>query len=440
MNTIRKDPPRTPTVHLVSLGCPKNQVDAETALGGFAAAGFRHTARPGRADVLVVNTCAFIAPAEQEAVDALLAAADLKRRGRVRVVLAAGCLVSRYGPRRLKHLIPELDGAYPPSAHAHLPELALTLLRRAAPSRLAGPRVLLSGPGSAYLKIAEGCSRRCAYCLIPRLRGPLRSRPLEGLLAEAADLARRGAGELVLVAQDLTEYGTDLHPARTLGALLDRLVRLPRVRWVRLMYANPDGVDEGLVRRLAAEPKLCRYLDLPVQHAAPAVLRRMGRPGSGEAFLRLIARLRRRVPDLTLRTTLLTGFPGEGPAEHAALLEFVRRARFDRLGVFAFSREAGTPAAKFAGQVPEGVRAERRRELLALQSGISRERLGRWVGRVVDCLVEEPSGPRHVLARTAADAPEVDGGIVLSGQARPGSFVRARVTGATDHDLSGVLR
>lgn len=440
MNTIRKGPRRAPSVHLVSLGCPKNQVDAETALGGFTAAGFRRAARPGGADVLVVNTCAFIAPAEQEAVDALLAAADLKRRGRVRVVLAAGCLVSRHGPRRLKALIPELDGAYPPAAHARLPELALGLLRRPAPPRTDASRVLLSGPGSAYLKIAEGCSRRCAYCLIPKLRGPLRSRPIAALVAEASDLARRGAGELVLVAQDLTEYGKDLRPARTLGVLVDRLVRIPRVRWVRLMYAHPDGVDEGLIRRLAAEPKLCRYLDLPVQHAAPAVLNRMGRPGSGEAFLRLIERLRRRVPDLTLRTTLLTGFPGEGPGEHAALLEFVRRARFDRLGVFAFSREAGTPAASFGAQVSEAVKAQRRRELLALQTGISRERLRRWVGRVVPCLVEELSGPRHVLARTAADAPEVDGGIVLTGTARPGEFVRARVTAATDHDLSGVLR
>jgi ribosomal protein S12 methylthiotransferase len=439
MQPIKKNiRPGGPTVHLVSLGCPKNQVDAENALGGFIARGFKVAAAPEAADVLVVNTCAFIRPAEEEAVEALMAAGELKRRGRVRVLLAAGCLVSRYGCEKLRRLIPELDGATVPAEFDRLPGMALARLAwRGTPEAAAAGRKLLSEPGTAYLKIAEGCSRRCAFCLIPTLRGPLRSRRPEELVAEAAGLARRGVGELVVVAQDTTAYGQDLPGRPSLPALLDRLVKIPALRWVRLMYAYPEGIGEGLIRRLAGERKLCRYLDVPVQHAARSVLRRMGRPGDGETFLRLNARLRRRVPDLTLRTTLLTGFPGETEAEHQTLLRFVAQAQFDRLGVFAFSRERGTRAAEMPGQVPAAVKTRRRKELLDLQAGISGRRLTRWVGRTVACLVEEPSGPRHVLGRTAADAPEVDGAIVLAGRAKPGTFVRARVTGSTEHDLTG---
>jgi ribosomal protein S12 methylthiotransferase len=437
---LRNKRRQVPTVHLVSLGCPKNQVDAENALGGFIARGFKTASEPEAADVLVVNTCAFIRPAEEEAVQALLAAAELKRQGRARVLLAAGCLVSRYGQKKLRRLIPELDGATAPAEFDRLPDLALDLLTwhdRRRPET--ATRVLLSEPGTAYLKIAEGCSRRCAFCLIPSLRGPLRSRPPDVLVAEAESLARRGVGELVVVAQDTTAYGQDLPGRPALPDLLDRLVRIPALRWVRVMYAYPEGVGEALIRRLAREPKLCRYLDLPVQHAARTVLRRMGRPGGGEDFLGLVARLRRRVPEVVLRTTLLTGFPGETESEHQALLRFTAEAQFDRLGVFAYSRERGTRAAEMPGQVPGTVKTHRRSQLLELQAGISRERLQRRVGRLVECLVEEPSGSRHVLGRTAGDAPEVDGAIVLTGQAPAGIFVRARVTGSTDHDLTGVI-
>jgi ribosomal protein S12 methylthiotransferase len=431
-------------VHLISLGCAKNQVDAERMLYAFGLDGFRAAPDPEDAEVVLVNTCAFIRPAEEEAVEALLGAAELKRRGRIQVLIAAGCLVARYGAEKLRALIPEVDAAFLPAEAARVAPAVRVLLGRARSPRAglsAAPsaRVLLSGAGSAFLRIAEGCSRRCAFCLIPALRGRLRSTPRAALLREAEALVRQGAGELIVVAQDITQYGRDLKPRTNLNALLDGLVKVRGLRWLRLMYAYPDGVDAGLIRRIASEKKICKYLDMPVQHSEKSVLRRMGRPGDGETYLRLLARLRRSIPEVVLRTTLLTGFPGETEAEHRGLKVFLRQARFDRLGVFAYSPEAGTRAAAWPGQVPARVKARRRRELMEEQTAISRANLQRWVGKTLECLVEEPSGARHVLARTRGDAPEVDGGIVLAGKARPGQFVRARVTGATDHDLTGEI-
>lgn len=425
-------------VYLASLGCSKNQVDSERILGGLAARAVEVVDTPEGADVVIVNTCAFIRPAEEEAVQALLEAAELKRRGKIRKLLAAGCLVSRHGKAKLAKLIPELDAAFLPQEADQLAAALVPSAQVHAPLD-ENRRWLLSGPGWAYLKIAEGCSRRCTYCLIPSLRGPLRSVPLEQAVHEAEALVGRGARELIVVAQDITQYGQDLKMHGALTRLLDRLVKIPRLHWLRLMYANPDGVGEGLIRRLAGERKLCKYLDMPIQHSEPRILRLMGRPGDGAGFLRLIQRLRRRVPGLVLRTTLLTGFPGETETEHRALLAFMKKARFDRLGVFTYSREAQTRAAVLKGQIPTAVKKRRGRELMEAQSVISRERLQLRVGQTAECLVEESSGPRHVIARTAGEAPEVDGNIVLQGRARPGDWVRARITGATEHDLRGEI-
>lgn len=430
---------RAPKVCLVTLGCPKNQVDSENAIAQLQARGYRVVTEPDEAEVLVLNTCAFIRPAEEEAVQALLEAAAWKRKQRGRRLLAVGCLVAKYGAGRLRKLIPEVDQALLPYAidswveavHRFSPAFghAEKTIRRALPS-----------PGTAYVKIAEGCSRACTFCIIPRLRGPLCSRPVDEIVAEARSLAAQGAKEIILVAQDLARYGQDLRTkGPRLPQLIDRLVKTPGLRWLRLMYVNPDGVDEALIRRLAAEPKLCKYLDLPVQHAHPRVLRAMGRPGNAELFLALVRRLRRRVPGIVLRTTLLTGFPGETEAEHRALLAFVADAEFDRVGVFTYSAEAGTRSAKLAPKVPAATRARRRRELMEIQAAISRRRLALRKGSVLPCLLEEPVGPRLWLGRTAFDAPEVDGGIVLTGAGRAGEIVRARVTGAGEHDLTGVI-
>ncbi len=444
---MSKTSPRAPTVCLVTLGCPKNQVDSENAVAALASRGYRVVAEPDQAQVLLLNTCAFIRPAEQEAVQALLEAAAWKRKQRGRKLLAVGCLVAKYGADKLRKLIPEVDQALPPFAIGRWVKSVQTLSPTAGRTQTNGEggrgsaaRRVPTSPGTAYVKIAEGCSRACTFCIIPRLRGPLCSRPVDEIVAEARSLAAQGAKEIILVAQDLARYGQDLRTkGPRLPQLIDRLVKTPGLRWLRLMYVNPDGVDEALIRRLAAEPKLCKYLDLPVQHAHPRVLRAMGRPGNAELFLALVRRLRRRVPGIVLRTTLLTGFPGETEAEHRALLAFVADAEFDRVGVFTYSAEAGTRSAKLAPKVPAATRARRRRELMETQAAISRRRLARRKGSVLPCLLEEPVGPRLWLGRTAFDAPEVDGGIVLTGAGRAGEIVRARVTGAGEHDLTGVI-
>lgn len=407
-------------------------------------------AEPDQAQVLLLNTCAFIRPAEEEAVQALLEAAAWKRKRRGRKLLAVGCLVAKYGAARLQKLVPEVDQALLPYAiESWVGEVGRLSLatgqtkekgdRRKGSVARRPVRRPLSGSGTAYVKIAEGCSRACTFCIIPRLRGPLCSRPVDEIVAEARSLAAQGAKEIILVAQDLARYGLDLAKRPLLPALIDRLVTVAGLQWLRLMYVNPDGVDEALIQRLAAEPKLCKYLDLPVQHAHPRILRAMGRPGNAELFLALVRKLRRRVPGIVLRTTLLTGFPGETEAEHRALLAFVTDAEFDRVGVFTYSAEAGTRSAKLAPKVPAATRDRRRRELMEAQAAISRRRLSQRVGSVVDCLLEEPVGPRLWLGRTAFDAPEVDGGIVLTGSGQAGKLVRARVTGAGEHDLTGVI-
>ncbi|MBN1594751.1 30S ribosomal protein S12 methylthiotransferase RimO [candidate division FCPU426 bacterium] len=424
---------------LVSLGCPKNQVDSEVALGILKMAGCKLQTDPKTADVLIINTCAFIRAAEEETIRAVLEAARWKDAGRMRFLLVAGCWVSKYGGQRLRNNIPQIDATAKPGDAREWIRCICRGLGIPAFEQEAG-RFLLSGPGSAYLKIAEGCSRRCTFCLIPTLRGPLQSRPPDDVFREAQALARAGVRELILVAQDSTRYGCDLYAGRpALAALLRRLAKVPEVEWIRVMYANPDGLDEELITLLAEEKKICPYLDMPLQHAHPAVLRAMGRTGGAKKFMALIARLRSRIPDLVLRTTILTGFPGETEAEHQTVLHFIRDAQFDRLGVFTFSREDGTRAARLPRQVHPQVKQRRYRELMAAQAEVSRRRLTRWVGTIQECLIEEPSGRRHVLGRTRGDAPEIDGAVVLQGNARPGAIVRARITGSTDHDLQGVV-
>lgn len=434
--------PSRPALYFVSLGCPKNQVDSERALHGLDHQGFRRVSEPHEAEVIVVNTCAFIQSAEKEAVQALLEAASMKRKGKARILIASGCLVAKHGEAKLKHLIPEIDAATLPADPAAVLAAVRSQLgpRRAlAPRSLTLGRSLLSSPGSAYLKIAEGCSRRCSFCLIPQLRGPMRSRPIMELMTEARMLAAQGVKELVVVAQDTSRYGQDLPGRPGLGQLLDQLVTLPQLTWIRVMYINPDGLTEALLDRFVAHPQLCRYLDLPVQHADPNLLKRMRRAGTAERTLRLIARIRDRLPGVAIRTSLISGFPGESEAAHETLMRFVQAAEFDRLGVFTYSREPGTEAAELGQQVPARTAERRRKALMDLQAVISRRRLAQRVGMTLTCLVEESSGVGHVIARTPQDAPEVDGAIVLTGTAKPGDLVQALVTGSTDHDLNGVI-
>ncbi len=433
-----------PRVCIINLGCPKNQVDAEEILGAFKHRGYRPVHDPENTDILIVNTCAFIRPAEEETLQVLVEAAVLKRQRRIKILIAASCLVSKYGEKKVRAAIPELDYAFPPGK---LECLVAAVEKSALGRRVVKPgfskerneRVLLSSPGTAYLKIAEGCSRKCTFCLIPALRGPLHSRPIDAIVGEAEALAAEGVRELILVAQDITSYGNDLGGRFGLTDLLDRLVKVPSVHWIRLMYVYPDGISAGLIQRLAGQSKLCKYLDMPLQHASRKILRRMGRSGNGDKFLKLIAHLRQQVPGIALRTTLITGFPGESRTEYQELVSFIKQARFDRLGVFPYWREKGTPAATMLGRISASLRKRRQHELMDLQAGISRQRLVSFVGSKMECLVEEPSGQKHIIARTFRDAPEVDGGIIVTGRARPGEIIQVRVTGSTDHDLTGVI-
>ncbi len=422
------------TVGLISLGCAKNRVDAEHLLGGLAAAGFALVDDLRGAEVVVVNTCGFLQEAVEESIDEILEAAQLKEEGACRVLVVAGCLPKRYP--ELAQELPEVDHFFTPEDLARIPE---ALGARPAPGGGEPRRVLTQSPHSAYLKIAEGCSNRCTYCTIPAIRGSFRSVPAEVLLAEARGLARQGAVELNLVAQDVTSYGADGGDPRALARLLGQLGEVPGVHWLRLLYAYPRAFPPGVVELLAAGGPLVPYLDVPIQHIAPRILKAMGRHGTPDEVRRVLFDLRERVPGLVLRTTAIVGFPGETDREFQELLDFVSELRFHHLGAFAYSAEAGTPAEKLRPRVPKRVVRERLEHLLALQAEVSEGRNQEFLGRELDVLVEGLDEEGEVTGRTFGQAPEVDGVTRLLGYAREpvtvGSFVRARVAGASAYDL-----
>jgi ribosomal protein S12 methylthiotransferase len=455
-------------IGLISLGCPKNLVDSEVMLGQLAAAGHDITPDERAAEAIIVNTCCFIEPAREESAQAVREALALKRRGRCRLVIIAGCWPQREGAR-LAERFPGVDALVGvsdfPRIAAILDELsppasrAEPVLRISAPWYLYGddtPRLLATAPWTAYVKIAEGCDHRCAFCVIPQLRGPLRSRPLGSVVAEAQNLAQRGVKEVNLVAQDTTAYGRDLYgdPATGSGSpraksrgeariceLLRRLAAVEGLRWLRLMYCFPTEVDDDLIGLLRDEPKLCEYIDLPIQHSEREVLRAMRRPGSGARYLELIGRLRAEVRGIAVRTSIVVGFPGETGEQFEALLEFLAAARFDRVGAFVYSREEGTPAARLARQVPPEQARERYRRVMELQQGISLHLNQAWVGAEIEVLVEAAADrPFAWRGRSRRDAPEIDGVVYLRGtDARPGEMVRARITGAREYDLEGEI-
>ena len=458
------------TIGVISLGCPKNLVDTEVMLGLLAAAGHRITSDQHAAEAIIVNTCCFIAPARDEAAQAVRDALKMKQGGTCRLVLIAGCWPQREGARlleqfpgvdalvgindvpRIAEIIAELGsrsectGGTICGDPADAVRSSRTVLRISPPEYLYGgetPRILATPPWTAYLKIAEGCDHRCAFCAIPRIRGRFRSRTVESLVAEARDLADRGVKELNLIAQDTTCYGRDLYGTPRICDLLRELGAVDRIRWLRLMYCYPTGVDDELIALLRDEPKLCKYLDLPLQHSQRAVLRAMRRPGSGAGYLDLIARLRQQVPGIALRTSILVGFPGETERDFEALLDFLTAAQFDRAGAFVYSREQGTPAATMPGQVPPDVAAERYRRVMALQQGISLQRNRVLIGAAVEVLIEAPAEPPFSwVGRTQRDAPEIDGLVYLRGgkNSKPGDFVRARITAAREYDLEATVK
>jgi ribosomal protein S12 methylthiotransferase len=441
-------------VYMRTLGCPKNRVDSEIMLGALAEAGFRLVQEPEGAEIIVVNTCGFIESAKAESISAIVELAEMKSEGRCKKLVVAGCLTQRYH-EELAAELPEVDHFVGTGAYQDIARI----VAGAQSSRIvvpdpdfvhaaSTPRVNSLPSHTAYLKVAEGCDNACAFCIIPRLRGPQRSRTVEDLVAEAEALAADGAVELSLVAQDLTAWGHDLPRRRRLHELLPELCRVEGIRWIRLHYAYPRDFPDALVDVMAREEKIVKYLDMPLQHSSDRLLRAMKR-GRDSRFLReLLGTLRRRVPGIALRTSLIVGLPGETEEDFQGLLEFVREQRFERLGVFDYSREEGTPAAEMAGQVPEPVKRERFEAVMEAQREIAAEHQRSMVGRRLTVLVEGASEEsEHLLqGRHAQQAPEIDGvtylnEIAIAGEPEatvyPGDLVTVEITDAGDYDLVG---
>ncbi len=425
------------TLGLISLGCAKNRVDAEHLLGGLAARGFQLVEDPARAEVVIVNTCGFLREAVEESIDEILEAARLKETGECRVLVVAGCLPARY--EDLAAELPEVDHFFTPEDLPRIPDLLAGDEPAAGISAAGMPRILTQLPHSAYLKIAEGCSNRCTYCTIPSIRGDFRSLPVVALAAEARALAEQGVVELNLVAQDVTSYGRDRGEPEALARLIDQLSEIPEVHWIRLLYGYPGPLPPGLLERLTAGGKLVPYLDLPIQHIHPRILRAMGRWTSAAEVEEALLALQEQVPGFVLRTTAIVGFPGETEAEFQSLVDFVERIRFHHLGAFLYSPEEGTPAERLRPRVAARIAQARLDRLLEVQAEVSAQRNREFLGRTLDVLVEGVDEAGEVVGRFYGQAPEVDGHTVLRGYAEEaveiGSFVQARVDTAWEYDL-----
>lgn len=437
-------------IMFVSLGCDKNLVDTEMMLGMLQQKGFTFTDDETEADVVVVNTCCFIGDAKEESINTLLEMAELRKSGSIRALLATGCLAQRYREEIQKE-IPEVDAILGTMAIEEIVEAVEQVLQgerhnhfrelNSAPASFRD-RVLTTGGHFAYLKIAEGCNKRCTYCIIPKVRGDYRSIPMEELTAQAEALAEKGVRELILVAQETTLYGVDLYGKKSLPELLHRLAAISGIYWIRILYCYPEEITEELIETIAAEPKVCHYLDIPIQHASDEVLRRMGRRTNQEELRQWIGRLRERIPDICLRTTLISGFPGETQEDFEELYRFVNEMEFDRLGVFPYSQEEDTKAAEMPDQVPEEVKCFRRDELMELQQAIAFEKAEQMIGRVLDVMVEGKVADEDVyVTRTYRDAPNVDGYLFLNTSANlmTGDFVKVLVTDSNEYDLIGEI-
>lgn len=430
----------------ISLGCDKNLADTELMLGILRKKGFDFTDDEEKADICIVNTCCFIGDAKEESINTLLEMAGLREEGKLKALIATGCLAQRF-QEEIQKEIPQVDALVGTAAIEEIGDVLEEVLsghgrnhyrELNAPPATCKDRILTTGGHYAYLKIAEGCDKRCTYCIIPKVRGDYRSIPMESLVAQAKKLAESGVKELILVAQETTLYGADLYGRKCLPQLLLKLAAIPDIRWIRLLYCYPEEITQELVRVMAREPKICHYLDIPIQHASDEILRRMGRRTNEEHLRRQIRMLREEIPDICLRTTLISGFPGETQEDFEELYRFVNEMEFDRLGVFAYSQEEDTVAAGLPDQIPEEVKEARREELMELQQAISFEKAETMIGRELDVMVEGKVADEDVyVTRTYRDAPEVDGYLFLhtDRELMSGDFVRARVTDFNEYDL-----
>ena len=449
MGTARK-------VHLVSLGCDKNLVDSEKMLGSLYDRGYVFTDDPLKADAIIVNTCCFIRDARDESIQTIIEMSDMKNAGRARALVITGCMAERYRSEILD-AVPETDAVIGTNSWQDLPDILEKCLGGERGNEsfrsidenfdTSGRRIVTTGGHYAYLKIAEGCNKRCTYCIIPSLRGRQRSVPMEQLVEEAQTLVDNGAKELILVAQETTVYGTDLYGRKMLPELLKRLNDIDGLEWIRVMYCYPEEITDELVAAVRDLPKVCHYLDIPIQHASDHILRRMGRATTRAEITERIARLRAEIPDIVLRTTMISGFPGETDADHKTLCEFVREMDFDRLGDFAYSKEEGTKAASFSHQVSKKLKEERRGEIMLIQQENAFRKASGRIGTELRVIIEgrmtdtDEEGNVYA-ARTYMDAPDVDGYIYINTGNREfmsGDMPMVRVTGANEYDLIGEL-
>ena len=432
-------------VGMVSLGCAKNMVNSEQMLWRLQQAGYDISGSVEDAEAIIINTCGFIESAKTEAIENILEYAQLKKTGNLKKLIVAGCLPERY-KEEIMNEMPEVDGLVGCGSFDEIADALDDAMKGVRGCRFGdidapvseSERIVTSGPGWAYLRIAEGCDNHCAYCVIPGLRGKYRSRPMERVLSEARGLAELGAKEIIVIAQDITRYGTDLYGERKLHELVKELCKIEGVKWVRLHYLYPDEMDERLIDVIASEEKVVKYLDIPIQHINDAILKRMNRRGTGGEIRALFKTLREKIPGLVLRTSIIAGLPGEGDAEFEELCEFLREAKIERAGVFPYSPEEGTAAAEMDDR-PDTETAEHRAELLVdIQSRVIDEFNEARVGRVEDVLAEGYDDEAECFfGRSFADSPDVDGKVFFSGDAIPGEFSRVLITGTVDGDLTG---
>ena len=434
----------------ISLGCDKNLVDTEVMLGMLASRGYEMTNDEQEADIIVINTCCFIHDAKEESIQNILEMAEYKKNGSAKALIVTGCMAERYRQEILDE-IPEVDEVLGTTAYDRILDAVDAALAgqhevmTADLDALPLPetkRLVTTGGHFAYLKIAEGCDKHCTYCIIPKIRGNFRSVPMERLLKEAQDLAEQGVKELILVAQETTLYGKDLYGEKSLPKLLRELCKISGIRWIRILYCYPEEITDELIQVMKEESKICHYLDLPIQHANDTILKRMGRRTSKQELINIVQKLRKEIPDICLRTTLITGFPGETQEQHEEVMEFIDTLEFDRLGAFTYSPEEDTPAATFEDQIDEEVKEDRQADIMELQQEIAFNKAEDMIGREVLVMIEGKVADENAyVGRTYRDAPNVDGLIFINTDVEliSGDFAKVKVTGALDYDLIGEL-
>ena len=433
-------------VGVVSLGCDKNRVDSEIMLGKIES-NYVLTNDPKEADILIVNTCGFIESAKQESIETILEIARLKETANLKLLIVTGCLAQRYSDE-LKEEIPEIDAIVGTGSYQNIDEIVAGLEKENKIVSLNDiefvynedlPRYVSTPSYMAYLKISEGCDKHCTYCIIPKLRGKQRSRKIEDIVAEAKDLAARGVKELVVIAQDSTMYGSDIYGKAVLPELLEELAQVEGIKWIRIMYSYPESITEELVQVIKKYDNICNYFDMPIQHASNRILKLMNRHTTKEDILAKIEMIRNNIPDATLRTTIITGFPGETEEDFEELIEFAKKVKFDRLGAFAYSREEGTAADKLPNHIDQDVKEQRRDRLMMVQQGISQEVMATKIGKTFEVLIEEQIEKNVYMGRTQGDAEEIDSIVYVKSkkQLHVGDFVIVEINNALEYDLMG---